>query len=112
MDPSWIDDAEAFITYIRNVIGPKPDKSYSLDRINNDKGYFPGNLRWASQKEQIRNSTSVKVWLTYNGKTQLIPDWAEELNIPKQAIYMRKAKGWSDEKALSTPLKKCKQRRS
>jgi len=44
-----------FKDYIINNLGERPSK-HSLDRINNDKNYEPNNLRWATQKEQIRNS--------------------------------------------------------
>ena len=50
----WIQSYAAFETYILSTLGPKPNNK-SLDRINNDKGYFPGNLRWASPIEQRHN---------------------------------------------------------
>ena len=43
-----------FVGYLNNVLGPKP-KGYTLDRIDNDKGYIRGNMRWASKKEQTLN---------------------------------------------------------
>ena len=51
----WMDDREAFISYIRENLGDKPTPQHSLDRVDNDKGYIPGNLRWATRKEQIDN---------------------------------------------------------
>jgi hypothetical protein len=53
----WINDFAAFYAYI----GPKPSKHHSLDRINNNKNYEPGNVRWASKIEQSRNSSKTKI---------------------------------------------------
>jgi len=55
MHPKWEGDAESFVKYLRMALGPKPTKQHSLDRIDNDQGYFPGNLRWATKKEQANN---------------------------------------------------------
>jgi hypothetical protein len=47
----WINDFLAFYDYI----GKRPDKTYSLDRINGDSNYEPGNVRWASKSMQVYN---------------------------------------------------------
>lgn len=52
--PAWEQDPKAFIEYMEATIGHKP-KGKSLDRINNNKGYQPNNLRWATPKEQSNN---------------------------------------------------------
>lgn len=49
---------ENFRDYILETIGPRP-KGHSIDRIDNDKGYIPGNLRWATQSQQVLNSRNV-----------------------------------------------------
>lgn len=51
MAEEWIDDFRAFLAHI----GPAPDPRLSLDRIDNNRGYEPGNVRWATASEQARN---------------------------------------------------------
>jgi|GEM_PF-1395892 hypothetical protein len=50
-----------FKTHIEFSIGKRPNDKMSLDRIDNDQGYIPGNLRWATSAEQIQNSRSSKL---------------------------------------------------
>ena len=50
----WRHDFLAFEQYILSL-GPKPTPQHTLDRIENAKGYEPGNLRWASKSEQSQN---------------------------------------------------------
>jgi hypothetical protein len=66
MDSAWRSDFWAFADYIDVELGVRPERT-SLDRINNDCGYVPGNLRWATPKEQSENSRLARqTW--YNGK--------------------------------------------
>ena len=54
----WVDSFQSFFDHI----GPCPDKSFSIDRIDNNKGYVPGNVRWASAKTQSKNKRGTFVW--------------------------------------------------
>lgn len=55
MHPAWRDSPEGFLNYIDRELGPRPE-GHSLDRVNNNKGYEPNNLRWATAQEQADNS--------------------------------------------------------
>ena len=61
----WKDDFIAFASYIEKNLGDKPPK-HSFDRIDNDGDYEPGNVRWASYKEQNNNLRKPPI---YNTKT-------------------------------------------
>lgn len=98
MDPAWKESFELFLW----DMGKSPGKDYSIDRINNDLGYNPSNCRWATKKEQSSNRGSFNIKITFNGKTQILKDWATELNINYITLYNRLFKSnFSFEKAIS-----------
>jgi hypothetical protein len=75
----------------------------TIDRIDNDKGYSPDNCRWATISVQNSN-TRRNHYITYNGKTKTMTQWAEEIGIPVRTLEARLNRGhWSIERALTTP---------
>lgn len=84
-------------------MGEKPEGT-SIDRIDNDKGYSKENCRWATWSEQNRNRRDNNN-ITYNGRTQCIAAWAEELNLKRRTICKRIKLGWSIKKTLTTPVR-------
>lgn len=75
----------------------------TIDRIDSNKDYCPENCRWANRKVQ-NNNTSRNHLLTYNGKTQSIALWADEMNLPYSTLKTRIDKHkWDVERALLTP---------
>jgi hypothetical protein len=73
----------------------------TLDRIDGTKGYELGNTRWATPKEQARNTRRNRM-LTFNGRTQCMAAWAEELGLNSDTISIRLSRGDSVERALRT----------
>lgn len=85
-------------------LGEKPE-NLSLDRIDNERGYEPENLRWADRTTQQRNRRSNHL-ITAFGRTQPLTAWAYETGFKIGTIRTRLASGWPPEKALAAPLQK------
>lgn len=83
MHQPWYESVEQFV----KDVGQPPTLDHSLDRIDNSKGYFPGNVRWATNLEQANNKTN-NVWVTFQGQTytiaQLAAKIAQECGISKK----------------------------
>lgn len=99
---AWRDDFTAFLA----GVGPKPicDKRMSLDRINSDLGYEPGNVRWVDAVVQARNRRSNYV-ITFCGRTKILIEWSEEAGINYGTLQSRLVESnWSVEEALLKPV--------
>lgn len=94
--------AESFISFF-NHIGCRPSKSHSLDRINNEGNYEPGNVRWATTREQGRNKRGT-VLVTINGETASFMEWCDRIGLKDDCARRRiRVYGWSVERAVTTP---------
>lgn len=81
-------------------VGQRPSARHSLDRIDNNGNYEPGNVRWALKNTQQRNQRSNRQ-ITYQGRTQPLAAWTEELRLPYRTVYMRLRRGATVEDAFS-----------
>lgn len=84
------------------AIGKRPSASYTLDRINNDGNYEPGNVRWATRREQARNRANTQ-WVAYKGASRKLIDVCEELGVPGSIAIGRRHRGWPDEALFMPP---------
>lgn len=63
MCEEWREDVAAFVCYVNSALGQKP-KGCSLDRIDNDGNYAPGNLKWSTTLQQANNKSTNR-FVTY-----------------------------------------------
>ncbi len=83
----------------------------TIDRIDVNGNYCPDNCRWADKLTQANNCRT-NHYLTFNGKTQSIAEWARELGVTDSLLRQRLLKlGWSVERALTTPVVKAYKKR-
>ncbi len=89
----------SFADFLADV-GLRPD-GMTLDRIDNNGNYEPGNCRWATRKEQSSNMRTNRT-ITVDGATRTIAEWARIVGMNRSAIRHRLESGWSDRDAVFT----------
>ncbi len=95
----WLRSFVAFL----NDMGPRPSPKHTIERLNNNLGYSPSNCVWILKSEQMRNmSTNYRI--TFEGRTQCLAAWAEELRVPAGRIWNRLYNlHWSVDDAFTLP---------
>ena len=96
----WLTDFETFYA----DMGPKPSKSHSIERRDNNGSYSPENCYWGTKTQQARNTRSNR-FLTFNGITKCLAEWEDKLNLPHGILRKRIKRGWPVERALTTPTR-------
>ncbi len=91
-----------FSNFVRDM-GPRP-KGTTIDRIDNARGYEPGNCRWATWMEQGRNKTTNRR-ISYAGREWVLGDLAEHAGIRHATLSARLDEGWSVDDAVETPVR-------
>lgn len=91
----------SFTAFVKDM-GQRPE-GCSLDRIDNNRGYELSNCRWASRREQNKNTRKNRYFTAF-GKAQHLSAWAKEYNIELTTVRHRIDKlGYSMEQALTIP---------
>jgi hypothetical protein len=105
MDDRWL-GAEGFKNFL-NDMGECPTPEHSIDRIDNDGSYHPGNCRWATRFEQARNKRNNTI-IEFQGERLTLSQWAERLGHDSKDYLLcsRLMKGWGVEDAITTPRRK------
>jgi hypothetical protein len=94
----WLESPAGFIADME----PSYQEGLTIERIDNNGNYEPGNCRWAPNVEQQRNRRN-NFNLTFNGKTKTISEWSRIAGLDRSSIKDRLDRGWSIERALTTP---------
>lgn len=77
----------------------------TLERIDNDRGYEPGNVGWATKQAQARNRRTSRL-LEHDGRVATIVEWSEITNIRATVLYARVEKlGWPADRVLTAPIR-------
>lgn len=92
----WLDD---FMAFYKWAIDNDYKENLTIDRIDVNGNYTPDNCRWATPKQQARNTRRNRM-ITINDETRCLAEWCEIFNLKYKIVKCRLCRGWSIEKAL------------
>lgn len=101
VSPEWRDSFEAFLA----DVGPRPSRQHTLDRADNNRGYYPDNVGWALARQQQTNTRRPERMVEIDGVSRTIGEWAKIAKIGKTAILYRLSRGYSGRDLIQPRMK-------
>lgn len=104
----WLHPVSGFDNFLKDM-GKCPDtkQRWTVDRIDNSKGYEPSNCRWSTYKENSNNKRNNR-YIKYKGEIKTMTQWAETYDLKVSTLWWRLNQGWEFEEALLSPTKNTK----
>lgn len=100
----WLASYDDYFDDIMQILGPRPSPQHTLDRVENDLGYEPSNMRWATSIEQIRNRSITRLY-ELDDEHRPLAEWCELAGMPFRIVQSRVLTyGWPLDEALGTPV--------
>lgn len=94
----WRESVLVFVAWAKSS-GYEP--GVTIERQDNDQGYFPWNCVWIPNEEQTQNTRRIR-WIEHDGKRMSVANWSRETGMPYRRLMARLNMGWSADRALST----------
>lgn len=98
------DEWTSFDNFLLDM-GRRPTSRHSLDRINNNMGYSPGNCRWALPHEQMTNRNITR-FIEIDGVSVPLATVSKDCGIPANTLRARILKGWPTDRAVNEPVRR------
>lgn len=99
--PTW---AKSYVAFI-DAVGRRPSPSHMIERIDNDVGYVPGNVVWATRKDQ-NNNTRKNRFVEIAGERMTVAQAADKYGISQSRLLWRLNNGWRIDDAVTLPTQR------